>query len=146
MVSTTGIRISPEKIKAIAEQPVSHDVKSVQSFLGFTNFNRRFIEGYSKIALPLTDITKREKGFQQGSSQQKIARTVQVQNIVHPRERQWSSGRLEQAYQSYGIQGHHRETNSQTGKGRIASTNIKFGSYNVSYSPGHYANPEGRLY
>jgi len=27
------------------------------------NFNRRFIEGYSKAALPLTDITKKEKGF-----------------------------------------------------------------------------------
>jgi len=63
MVSTTGIRMSPEKIKAITEWPTPHDVKSVQSFLGFANFNRRFIEGYSKIALPLIDITKKEKGF-----------------------------------------------------------------------------------
>jgi len=38
-------------------------MKLVQSFLGFMNFNRRFIEGYSKIALLLTDITKKEKGF-----------------------------------------------------------------------------------
>jgi len=64
MVSTTGIRISPEKIKAIAEWPIPYNMKSVQSFLGFANFNRRFIEGYLKIALPLTDITKKEKGFQ----------------------------------------------------------------------------------
>ena len=63
IVSTTGIHISPEKIKAIAEQPILHDVKSVQSFLGFMNFNRRFIKGYLKIALPLIDITKKEKGF-----------------------------------------------------------------------------------
>ncbi len=63
MVSTTGIRISPEKIKAIAEQPILYDVKLVQSFLGFLNFNRRFIEGYSKIALLLINIIKKEKGF-----------------------------------------------------------------------------------
>jgi len=63
IVSITGIRISPEKIKAIAEWPISYDVKLVQSFLGFMNFNRRFIKGYSKIALPLIDITKKEKGF-----------------------------------------------------------------------------------
>ena len=63
VVSTTGIRMSPEKIKAIAEQPTLHDVKLVQSFLGFTNFNRRFIKGYLKMTLPLTNITKKEKGF-----------------------------------------------------------------------------------
>jgi len=39
-------------------------MKLVQSFLGFTNFNRRFIEGYLKIALLFIDITKKEKGFQ----------------------------------------------------------------------------------
>ena len=76
VVSTTGIRMSPEKIKAIAEWPTPHDVKSVQSFLGFANFNRRFIEGYSKIALPLTDITKKDNGFQWGSSQQKAFTTL----------------------------------------------------------------------
>jgi len=38
-------------------------MKSVQSFLGFMNFNRRFIKGYLKIALLLIDITKKEKGF-----------------------------------------------------------------------------------
>ena len=68
--------MSPEKIKAIAEWPTPHDVKSVQSFLGFANFNRRFIKGYLKIALPLIDITKKEKGFQWEISQQKAFTTL----------------------------------------------------------------------
>jgi len=63
VVSTIGIRMSPEKIKAIAEWPTLHDVRLVQSFLGFANFNRRFIEGYSKKALPLIDVTKKNVGF-----------------------------------------------------------------------------------
>jgi len=33
----------------------------VQSFLGFTNFYRRFIQNYSRIARPLTELTKKEK-------------------------------------------------------------------------------------
>jgi len=64
MVSTTGIRISLEKIKVIAEWPILHDVRLVQSFLGFANFNRRFIKGYSKKALLLTDVTKKDVRFQ----------------------------------------------------------------------------------
>ena len=55
--------MSPEKIKAIAEWPIPYDVREVQSFLGFANFNRKFIEGYSKKALLLTDITKKDIGF-----------------------------------------------------------------------------------
>ena len=76
VVSTKGISMSPEKIKAIAEWPTPHDVKEVQSFLGFANFNRKFIEGYSKKALPLTDITKKDIGFTWGQDQQKAFDTL----------------------------------------------------------------------
>ena len=33
-------------------------IKEVLSFLGFANFYRRFIEEFSKLALPLTELTK----------------------------------------------------------------------------------------
>jgi len=55
--------MSPEKIKVIAEWPTLYDVRSVQSFLGFANFNRRFIKGYSKKVLLLTDVTKKDVRF-----------------------------------------------------------------------------------
>ena len=71
VVSTEGIQMSPDKIKAILEWPTPYDVKTVQGFLGFANFNRKFIEGYSKKALPLTDITKKDVGFRWGNDQQK---------------------------------------------------------------------------
>ncbi|MCQ8811502.1 hypothetical protein NQU36_26180, partial [Escherichia coli] len=35
-------------------------VKDVQSFLGFANFYRRFIRGYSEICVPLTRLTKKD--------------------------------------------------------------------------------------
>ena len=70
VVSTKGVHMSPEKIKAIEEWPTPKDVKGVQSFLGFANFNRRFIEAYSKKVLPVTNITQKDVGFSWGKEQE----------------------------------------------------------------------------
>ena len=55
--------IDPTKIKAIIEWPQPANVKQIQGFLGTANFNRRFIEGYSQIAAPLTALTKKDTPF-----------------------------------------------------------------------------------
>jgi hypothetical protein len=38
-------------------------VKEVRSFLGFRNFYRRFIKGFSHLAHPLNDLLKKDKKF-----------------------------------------------------------------------------------
>lgn len=58
-----GIRMDPEKVKAIMDWEVPRSVKGVRSFLGFANFYRRFIRDFSEIAAPLTDLTKKDKAF-----------------------------------------------------------------------------------
>ena len=60
IVNTESIQINPKKIKTILEWPVPKNIKNVQSFLKFANFNRQFIEKYSKIIIPLTDVTKKK--------------------------------------------------------------------------------------
>jgi hypothetical protein len=60
IVSTTGLKISPNKVKEVLEWEQSTTVKEIQSFLGFANFYRRFIKDYSKIAAPLTELTKKD--------------------------------------------------------------------------------------
>ena len=52
MVSPAGIGMDPAKIKSILEWPVPTSVKAVQSFLGFANFCRKFINDYSRLAPP----------------------------------------------------------------------------------------------
>uniref|UniRef100_A0A3Q1K565 Gypsy retrotransposon integrase-like protein 1 n=2 Tax=Anabas testudineus TaxID=64144 RepID=A0A3Q1K565_ANATE len=45
------------KVKAVTAWPVPADRKQLQRFLGFANFYRRFIRGYSKVAAPLHALT-----------------------------------------------------------------------------------------
>ena len=49
----------PEKVKAIVEWKAPVSVKGVRSFLGFANFYRCFVDKFSEIAAPLTNLTKK---------------------------------------------------------------------------------------
>ena len=53
IVSEDGIRIDPKKVEAIHQWPVPVTVTDVRSFLGLTNYYRRFLKGYAKVARPL---------------------------------------------------------------------------------------------
>lgn len=58
IITTDGIEMDPAKVKAIEEWMLPTSLKELQSFLGFTNFYRRFILGYSDLTRPLTDLTR----------------------------------------------------------------------------------------
>jgi hypothetical protein len=55
LVTPEGIKPNPTLVEAIVKYPRPETLKSLQSFLGMTNFYRRFIKNYSKQALPLTN-------------------------------------------------------------------------------------------
>lgn len=57
IISTTGISMDPEKLKKISEWPLPGSLKSLQRFLGFSNFYRRFIKNFSGVAGPLNALT-----------------------------------------------------------------------------------------
>ncbi len=46
------------KVTAMQSWPIPTSIKELQRFLGFANFYRRFIQNYSSIAGPLTDLLK----------------------------------------------------------------------------------------
>ena len=47
-----------ERIEAVKAWPEPKSIRDIQVFLGFANFYRRFIQGFSKIAAPLTSMLK----------------------------------------------------------------------------------------
>src|SRR5436853_4505217 len=63
IISEEGIEMDQAKIQTVLEWEAPTTVKEVQSFLGFANFYPRFIEGYSKLSRPLTDLTKKSEKF-----------------------------------------------------------------------------------
>jgi hypothetical protein len=58
-----GIKMDPTKVKAVLNWPIPKTVTEIQEFMGFANFYRRFIKGYSGIAIPLTNFTKKDRTF-----------------------------------------------------------------------------------
>ena len=55
-LSDDGIRTDPKKIEALLQWFVPLIVIDVRSFLGLTNYYKRFLKGYAKIARPLTNL------------------------------------------------------------------------------------------
>ena len=57
-ISDRGLSVTSTKVEEIRALSTPEKVVDVQSFMGFANFYRRLIKGFSKIAKPLTDLTK----------------------------------------------------------------------------------------
>ena len=64
IVSKDGIYVDPDKIKAITEWSVPKNVTNIRSFMEITGYYRKFIEGFSKIAYPITSLQKKGKEFE----------------------------------------------------------------------------------
>ena len=63
VVSAEGISVDPPKIEAIVDWKPPTNVTEVRSFLGLAGYYRKFVEGFSKIAAPLTKLTRKEEKF-----------------------------------------------------------------------------------
>jgi hypothetical protein len=59
-VGRAGLQVDPHKVDAVRQWPAPRDVSQLRSFLGLAGYYRRFLEGYSQVALPLTELTKDE--------------------------------------------------------------------------------------
>lgn len=58
IVSAEGVAPDPDKIEAVTSWPKPTNLKTLQSFLGFCGYYHRFIQNYSAIVRPLTELTK----------------------------------------------------------------------------------------
>jgi hypothetical protein len=70
VVSSQGLQVDQEKVKAIQEWPTPTNIGHIRSFHGLASFYRRFVKDFSSIASPLTELTKKRTPFEWGSIQE----------------------------------------------------------------------------
>ena len=60
VISIEGVSVDPQKIEAVVNWKPPKNVSEVRSFLGLAGYYRKFVEGFSKIASPLTKLTRKD--------------------------------------------------------------------------------------
>ena len=63
IVSAEGVSVDPQKVEAILNWKPPTSVTKIRSFLGLAGYYSKFFEGFSKIATPLTRLTRKEEPF-----------------------------------------------------------------------------------
>ncbi|KAL5581546.1 hypothetical protein UlMin_013988 [Ulmus minor] len=63
-VSKDGISVDLAKIDAVSKWPTPTNVTEIRSFLGLAGYYRRFVEGFSTLAAPLTALTKKDRRYE----------------------------------------------------------------------------------
>jgi deoxyuridine 5'-triphosphate nucleotidohydrolase len=77
----SSVKMDPTKIKVISKWKEPRNKKELQSFLGFANYYRKFIEGYGLIVKPMTKL-KGNEPWTWGSDQQKAFNQIKKQMIT----------------------------------------------------------------
>ncbi|GFV10124.1 retrovirus-related Pol polyprotein from transposon 17.6 [Trichonephila clavipes] len=92
IVESGTIKPSPTKTLAVRNFPEPTTIKQVQSFLGLTGYFHKYIKDYSKIAKPLSDLTRKENlfvffvfffGIQQKEAFEKLKKIMSEGPILH---------------------------------------------------------------
>ena len=63
VVSKDGILVDPSKIEAVVDWKIPCSVHEIRSFQGLAGYYRHFIKGFSKLASPLTQLTRKGVPF-----------------------------------------------------------------------------------
>ena len=63
VISKEGISVDPEKVEAVTEWKRPESPTEIRNFLGLVGYYRWFIKDFSKLASPLTNLTKKTSRF-----------------------------------------------------------------------------------
>ena len=64
VLSASGVSVDPEKVKAVMSWERQKSVFEIRSFLGLAGYYRKFIEDFSRLAAPMTRLTRKEVKFE----------------------------------------------------------------------------------
>lgn len=90
VVSEKGVETDPEKVKALTTWPIPTNLKELQSFLGFAGYYRRFIQGYSHVIRPLTELTSGYPPLRKGRNKSKKTTGQEYHDPKAPFAQRWT--------------------------------------------------------
>nr|GFA30819.1 putative reverse transcriptase domain-containing protein [Tanacetum cinerariifolium] len=70
VIDSRGIHVDPAKIESIKDLASLKTLTEIRQFLGLAGYYRRFIEGFSKVAKPMTKLTQKKIMFDLGGKQE----------------------------------------------------------------------------
>ncbi|GJW89545.1 putative nucleotidyltransferase, ribonuclease H [Tanacetum coccineum] len=84
IVLAEGITMDPAKVEAITKWPRPTSVTEVRSFLGLAGYYRRFVEGFSRLALPLTKLMRKGEKFVWNEEREKSFEELKQRLVSSP--------------------------------------------------------------
>nr|GEV52283.1 putative reverse transcriptase domain-containing protein [Tanacetum cinerariifolium] len=84
IVSADGITMDHAKVEAITKWPRPKTVTEVRSFLGLSGYYRRFVEGFPRLALPLTKLMRKGKKFVWNEEREKSFEELKKRLVFAP--------------------------------------------------------------
>jgi hypothetical protein len=75
IVSAGGIAVDPAKVKDVEDWQAPTTQTQVRAFLGLAGYYRKFVEGFSSIARPMTQLLKKDKKFEWTDKCEEFSRT-----------------------------------------------------------------------
>ncbi|GJY87403.1 putative reverse transcriptase domain-containing protein [Tanacetum coccineum] len=76
MIDSQGIHMDPAKIESIKDWASPKTPTEIRQFLGLVGYHQRFIEGFSKIAKPMTKLVQKKIAFEWGDKQEAAFQTL----------------------------------------------------------------------
>src|SRR5512139_3644781 len=84
VISAKGVAVDPETMTAVTDWKQPKTVTQIRSFLGLAGYYRRFIENFSKIARPMTQLLKKEEKFVWSPQCEKAFQTLKEKLVSAP--------------------------------------------------------------
>jgi len=84
VIGPKGVEMQREKVEKVLNWLVPRNVKEVQKFLDFTNYYRRFIKNFARIAAPLYVMVRKEQKWKWEKKQEEAFERLKMVFIIEP--------------------------------------------------------------
>ena len=84
VISPRGVEMQKKKVEGVLNWPASQNVKEVQKFLGLTNYYRRFIKDFARLAALLHVLVRKEQKWKWEGEQEKAFERLKAVFTIEP--------------------------------------------------------------